>query len=896
MKLLNKLTIKNLKLNKKRTIVTMVGIVLSITLITTISSIFFSLYHSMIEAEKEIDGNYHYGFINVPKSDIKYFKENRNFEDVYIINDIGYAPLENCENSKKPYAHFISLDESALNNMGIKLVEGSLPKNDNEVLIPKHLIMSGHIEFKIGDNIDFTIGRRFYEGEELTNFDSYNENEELLETNTKKYKVVGIIERPIYSLENYNSPGFTFITLLNNNNYNNLVNIYTRYNSEALKDEINITSNILGIDSKFLEYIYSDGTEYSDEEKEKFESMYDDLKYMPDKNSFLIKLESNFFKDKETKLIGYVAVVLIFIIVIASIFCIKNSFDISVTEKTKQYGMLSTIGATSKQIKKNVYYEALILSLISIPLGIIISLIISFLIVIICNKLAFEFLGFELKYSFSFISLIISIILGFLTIFISSCKSAHSASKIIPLEAISNSEKIKIKKSELKTPKVIKKLFSIGGDISYKNLQRSKKRYRPTIITMTISIAIFIALSTFLQITLSNISSEFRQEEYNVSIYYNVYKENQIEPAINTLLESKYVNNYSITSQAYLMQDNREVKFSNEYIKYFPDYQDEKKYTNELGEEVKYNPTSGISIYKIGDYAYKKYLKSLNLSYDEMKNKGIIMNYGDTWVIENGKQIEKNISFYNYQIGDIFSWKTSEQDKEEYQNAPDNVDIEIGYITDKLPFGLNNKFIKDICIIVSDEYFNQLFSYINNYQTFRVYVDSSNPIKFHEEIENTLVNYEYSIENFEKEIRDKKNLYFLLALFIYGFIIIISLIGLTSIINIITSNMELRSREFATLKSIGMTNKEFNKMIRLESLFYGAKSLLYGLPLGIIISYIIFYKFAMANLSSSLYTLPIKAIIISIIAVFILISVIMKYSVNKINKQNMIDTIRNENI
>ena len=107
--------------------------------------------------------------------------------------------------------------------------------------------------------------------------------------------------------------------------------------------------------------------------------------------------------------------------------------------------------------------------------------------------------------------------------------------------------------------------------------------------------------------------------------------------------------------------------------------------------------------------------------------------------------------------------------------------------------------------------------------------------------------------------------------------------------------MELRSREFAMLKSIGMTKKEFNRMIRLESIFYGLKSLIIGIPIGIVLSYLIFRGLVSGSLEMR-FEWPIGATVIASLAVFVLISCIMKYEMNKISKQNTIETIRNENI
>ena len=124
-----------------------------------------------------------------------------------------------------------------------------------------------------------------------------------------------------------------------------------------------------------------------------------------------------------------------------------------------------------------------------------------------------------------------------------------------------------------------------------------------------------------------------------------------------------------------------------------------------------------------------------------------------------------------------------------------------------------------------------------------------------------------------------------------------SLIGVTNIFNTITTNMNLRSKEFAMLKSIGMTKKEFDRMINLESMFYGFKSLIIGITLGLGISYWIYKVVIGADVTSGFgFLFPTKPIIISIVFIVIIVGIIMRYSLNKINKQNIIETIRNENI
>ena len=119
------------------------------------------------------------------------------------------------------------------------------------------------------------------------------------------------------------------------------------------------------------------------------------------------------------------------------------------------------------------------------------------------------------------------------------------------------------------------------------------------------------------------------------------------------------------------------------------------------------------------------------------------------------------------------------------------------------------------------------------------------------------------------------------------------MIGITNIFNTVTTGMELRGKEFAMLQSIGMTKREFDKMIRMESVFYGSKALIIGIVSGTVLSYIIYMA---AGESQLRYTLPLPAIVIAVVVVIILLLGIMKYSIVQIRKQNIIETIRNENI
>lgn len=857
MTLLNKLTIKNLKLNKKRTIVTIIGIMLSVALITAVASMYASGIKSLIKYEAIIKGDFHAAFYNVPTSDIDKFINNRNIEKLNITEGLGYAKIDS-KNEDKPYAYLKGFTKDALNNLSVRLVKGRLPENTNEIVIPTHLKTNGRLDLKLNDSITLEVGKRIdSKGDELSQSDKYQNTagEQLVEMQTKTYKIVGIIERPATNIEYYTAPGYTFITYIDSKNLSGNVDIYAKFTKDGVKNWDKTIANILGVSQVLFRKVYNQEIES--------EKLTEQLKktYRFDINKYLIDLETNPISSTSIGDLGKVLAIVIVIIVFTSIFCIKNSFDISITEKIRQYGMLRSIGATKKQIKRNVFYEATILGLIGIPLGIILGCLATYILIIISNYYLTDVVqtGFKLELVFSTYAILVAIILGIITIYFSALKSATRASKVSEIDSIRNSANLKISSKKIKSPKYIKKLFGIGGVISFKNLKRNKKKYRTTIISITVSTFVFIALYSFMELAFQNVNNELKVSDFNIYLNTN---------AISDYSYNKFLKTVNLSGiEDYAILRNSELSFtgshsSKEYLEYF-------------GTKNESDAEGHITIFAIGKKQYDKYIKSLGLNYDDIKDKAILFDKQYiTSYDKNNNKITKNIRVYDFNKGDIVT-STNKQ-----------LNLEIGAISSIEPDFL--KWLSNSYLIISDEMFDKIAK-TNNLD---IYYKASNADKLQDELDSYLNGESYNIDNKEENVRIMNNLFTLIAIFLYGFIIVISLIGITNIFNTITTNMELRKQEFAMLKSIGMTSKEFKRMIRLESLFMGIKSLLFGILIGIILSYLIY----LSSDSDIPYKLPIVAIIISILVVFILISLIMKYSLNKISKQNTIETIRNENI
>ena len=846
---------------------------LSVALITAVASMYASGIKSLIDYETKLKGNFHTVFYNVPVSDMDKFENNRNIETLNITKGIGYAKVDS-KNEDKPYAYIKGFTKESLNNLSIRLVSGRLPENDNEIVIPTHLKTNGRLNLKVNDTITLEVGKRIdstgYELDQNNPYqksDSDGSGESLIETKTKTYKIVGIIERPATNIENYTAPGYTFITYMDNNKISGNVDVYARFTKDGTKSWYETIANILGVDPVLFKKVYNQESGYSDKDKEKLSEQMENA-YLIDVNKYLIDLETNPISSSSISGLGIVVSIVIGIIVFTSVFCIKNSFDISITEKIKQYGMLRSVGATKKQIKRNVFYEATILGLIGIPLGILLGYLASYILIIISNYYLSDMLqaGLKLEFAFSIIAVLVAIILGIVTIYFSAFRSAKRASKVSPIDSIRNSANIKINPKKIKSPKFIKKVFGMGGEISFKNLKRNKKKYRTTVISIVVSVFVFIALSGFMGLAFQEVENEIKVSDFNISLSAKINDKDDYNKFIGTV-KLDGIEDYTILRGS-------ELSFVGTHYS--------KEYLNFLNIKQREQDEEYISIFAIGEEQYKKYIKSLGLNYNDIKDKAILLD--KEYVVrydDNNKKVTKYIDIYDFQKGDIVDSTITSTNKK--------VNIEIGVVTEKMPFGLKNRTAR--YIIVSDE----MFDNIAESKGLDIYYKSNNATKLQDDIDNYLKGEEYySINNKEENVKQMSNLFTLIGIFLYGFIIVISLIGITNIFNTITTNMELRKQEFAMLKSVGMTTKEFNRMIRLESIFMGVKSLFFGIPIGIVLSYLIYHF--LSEESGIPYKPPVVAIIISIVVVFILISVIMKYSMSKINKQNTIETIRNENI
>ena len=840
MNILNKFTIKSLKLNKKRTIVTIIGIMLSTALICGVAGLVASFQNSLIDWARTNDGNYHVTFKNVASDKAQYVTENQKVQDYFLSSSLGWANLEGSKATNKPYLHVLAYDKKALENYGVVLTDGRLPQNSNEIIITESVLTRARVSLKIGDTITLNIGTRKSNDDYYLNDDAlYTEDaESIVDTKEKTYTIVGFMDT--LDVETFYSPGYSALTYM---------------------DEIPSTIDI--------SVLYKSPKEYEKITKDICKTLnldFDEDIYI---NCDFLRFQG-VMSDGMLRVLYAIAGVVIFIIVVSSVFVIRNSFSISVAEKNRQYGMLSSVGATSKQIRRNVIFEGMVIGLIAIPLGILLGIVAIMILLKVVNYLLADMLsGLGFTYSINLLAVLISVAISIITIYLSCLIPARRAAKISPIESIRGNNDIKIKSKKLRTSKLTKKLFGIGGVIASKNLKRSKKKYRTTVISLVISIFIFISLSSFL--TLGTKTSQFYYMDFKFNMYVHSLSDG------NTQIYEKISKLGNIDNSAYCYQSSLDI--------------DNIKYASEFGKKFLENdpqPT-GIAFMVYNNEYFKKYIKEIGLKESDYKTAVILLDYDTFYNADGSKTVDR---LYSLRPGDTVNVKSGDKEKT----------LTISKFTDVKPMGQEAVYYDHGIIVVSEDYIKEVFKEdVNNsdyYHLSDLFIKSSKP----QELENTLNDlikqggdyYGLTVFNYETYMKQEQRMLLVVKIFLYGFITVITLIGVTNIFNTITTNMILRSKEFAMLKSVGMSSKEFNKMIRLESIMYGTKSLLIGIPLGILGSYGMYKAFAQGiDLG---YTLPLPAIIISIVFVFIIVGITMKYSLNKINKQNIIETIRKDNI
>lgn len=853
MNIVNRLTLRHLKLNKRRTLVTIIGVIIAVAMITAVTTLGVSFLDLFIRDEITEYGEWHVVYYNVNTGQISAIKEDKNTEAVILSKNIGNAVLEEKSQEKKLYLSIQAYNQTGFEKLPITLISGRFPKEESEIVVSEEIIKKGKVNLQIGDEVTLDIGEAVYQ-------DAGNNNKDLNETfirrETATYTVVGII-KPLIRQSLYSTISFLDESKLDSMDR---VNAYVVLN-------------------KIKNSLYTHAQEFA--EQNNIDSVYFNdnlLRY------YGVSKSDNF---KQT-FIGLLVIVM-GIVIIGAVALIYNSFAISVGERSRYLGMLSSVGATKRQKRNSIFFESAVIGLVSIPLGILSGLGgLGLTFLFINQNMLLTNTNEKLLVKVTPESLLLACAVSILTIFISTYLPARRASKVSAIDAIRQTADIKITGKTVKTSKLVRMLFGIEGEIGLKNLKRNRGRYKATVFSIVISIVLFLSISFFIENFVKSVELTQRGNNYDIKVL-DIREDAELKDWLNARNE--------ITQYVFVQEFSRTTTWQKEEMvpqKLREELEKDMESDNNVDDAYANGKYSfNLYFFSLDDNALKVYAETVGADFSKLidpnRLSGILVNKTSYRDYETGKYVYTKTT--EAKVGDkldvLSEANTGENNEEKYIDR-----VEIAALADEHPMGIYDPGIRGLSIIVSESTLDRLTKETgSDIPQTDMYIKSSDPQATREALEQRTDSNIYN--TYESREKGEKILLFV-SIFTYGFITLITLISIANIFNTISTSIALRRREFAMLKSIGMTPKGFNKMINFESIFYGLKALLYSLPISGIVMVLLYRAFSKSF--NYEFTLPWGNIFIAMVSVFIIVGSAMFYSSAKIKKENILDALKQENI
>lgn len=898
---------------------------------TATTEAFATAQNYFIRYSEESTGKFHVGFFDVEDEELATITEDERVKSYTYMTQIGYADI-GTTNTYKPYLYIAGIPKNFTDTMPIHLTEGRLPENSSEIVVSEHLYSNGEVKLELGQTLTLKVGQRQYtdligisqeeydrlggddwakltQQQGIVTNDNDEIEEQLINTKEKNYTVVGFCTRADRSVvEPYSAPGYTAYTI-DDGSGSGINSVYTILKNSGKYDDFQdeIISKLGGsvstcINSDLLMFTFK-------------------------------RTDSSFV----TVAIGF-SMILIVLIVFGSVSLIYNSFSISVSERTKQFGILKSIGATRSQIKKSVLYEAAVLCLIGIPLGLLsgcVGIAVTFHLLSGTIETLLSSSGSaitDMKFVLSPAALISSSILSIITVIISAYIPAKKAIKINPIEAVRQSNDIKVNRRSVKVSPLTKKLFGFEATISSKNFKRNKKKYRTTVFSLFVSVVLFISASSLAVYFTDLLTTETELRDYDITVQTLDTTEDdsyskEFFKAIGTLqgiekmaftecigteyeIDSKYISNEF--NEMLIKERDKGVTSYNEII--YINFLDDDSF-RELLKDNKLNEKDFFD--KDNPKAVLYDMSTHIFQHSNNKTSTYLVSYLDADKLSSGLEvIEEKDSIFK---GDVCYYLTDEEviDGIEYNvympsyDEDEEIDENDKIVLPKSES--STKYTYNIGAVIKDKPYyiesGTVLTYpqslrdsidLDRMQSKRIYIVAEDHAKVSQEVSKIAKDMgqdssETFVIDYAAETETMRAFVTIAEVLAYGFIVLISLIAAANVFNTISTNISLRKREIATLKSIGLTSKGMRKMMLFESLLYGVKSLLFSMPVSLAITYLIYYVVSDSGYEMTFYV-PWKTFLIAIISVFIIVAISMVYSMKKVNKENTVEALRSDNI
>lgn len=904
MSIFTKLTQRYLSKNKTRTIVTLIGIIVSMALFTAVIEGAYSGYQFLKNREIAVTGEWQVIMNNVNEEGLEEAKTNKQIEKYENVYTLGFAEVAN-ENDGKPYLLVQSLGDTEHALFPINLVSGRMPEKEDEILLPENFIANAKEKYQVGDTITLETGQRFIEKEQLSENTPYQEKESLKNTTKHTFTIVGIMERLPFEIEEFSCPGYTCIT--NGFHTDNQKLFLTIHSPSKMQDFL-------------MRQTISDS-------------------YVP--HSDLLRFYGAFKASGERSVLIGLTTVLVLLIAYGSISLIYNSFSISISERIRQFGIMRSIGASNRQIRRMVLFEAFLLAIIGIVLGIIVGCVgigvtlawvQNNFIVNITNKV-----GLGLRLVISPLPILIAVLICLVTTIVAAYIPAYKAIHKSAIEAIRQSDEIIIKPNEVKTSKLTQKLFGFAGVMATKNFKRNKRKYRSTILSLALSVILFISAASLTQYV-SRMLLIQSSNDHKMNVMYNVYTDEQedVDQRFNMIKAIPEIQNIAITQKIF-----DEVYIQRNYIASEYWTAENQQYLRRIKDAVGVN----VELIFVDDDTFHNLCKQNKIDsssyFDETNPKGLLYNHVIQQFIREDKAIARDVSVIDTDANNVPMFVREYKEIEGYASLhePYIKDGKQYYLFYPIEYieemkGYENLDLRkaklypveeidiDIPLVAGAQIKENLFTlsrntmqliyprsmattlftntdtnYIKRLSNPEIGIQTDNHAIVTQKLEKIKKDNGWSadqIYDFDRDRQNNRMFILVINVFSYGFILLIGVISIANVFNTISTNIILRRKEFAMLRSVGMSEKGFQRMLNYECLIYGGRSLAIGLPISFIFSFFIHY--VINQMVQVDYFIPYISVLFAIAMVFVVVFITMLYTTRKIRRNNVIEELRIENI
>lgn len=859
MKIINKLTWRHLWVNRRRTVITLFGIIISVAMVTAVFTSVGSLMRSLSDITAAYDGAWHAQYMNLQDKDVQTLSKQKNVKTIGLLADIGQMDCNTKEDSGRNETSIIAGNQNlfAINKM--KPATGRLPNNTRELMVTKSYLQRNKLNWKVGDTV--TVQTASYptgaQEAEATGGEPIVEN--------RTFTVCGILEvqnqltgmnSAFCGMDDTVAGGYTAQVQFSNLGSNTPKDIKAAAKAVYGKAVNSDWSDLYTIHTDYLMY---NGVQMSD--------------------------------GITRALYGFVAVILL-IIILASVFMIYDSFAVSYQQRARYLGMLASVGATRTQKRGSVYFEGFILGCIGIPIGILCGI---GGIAVTLRALSDSFMktvmvatgdSVRLHAVVDWKIIVFSALVSALTIFISAWIPAHRASKITPIEALRQTNTVKVKKAKkLKTSRLRQKLFGFEDVLAVKNYKRNAKRSRTVVFALAVSVILFLSTANFTGMLTNALDNEYDGMSFDV--YECIFNTDgpltvaQVEQVNRKVSDVPGIESMRICADNQMMVDGLDKQLTAEAKKANMD-----RSVNVLGvdsdtfavlaKEAGIDPSvcqddkipTGILINRVQVATEKK--QSLALS----PLQGSLVGQTFTGAME-GYDSEGNELYAKYTA------KVAAQMNKEASNLG-------SFMRPTLVVPMHSYLVHFPSVLAK----GNTVSYARYYITAQDHDDVYNRVSdVLDEVQNGISHTGYDAA---AQAQTMQALNVVVMTFGYGFITLITLISVMNIINTISSGMEERRREFAMIKSVGMTPRSFKKSIYLENIRYGVMALVWGLPVSFGLDFLM-YKILGSSFDYG-YTFRWYYYLAAALAVFAVIAIALLYAVDKIKKDNIIETLKRDDI